>query len=349
MPRWGQHMLKPDTRAQLCFKLGDEIGAEGKNSTVFRARDLQLDAELAIKRIIKTSINDAADYYREASILYLGDHANVVPIHYACEDAEYIYLAMPYYARGSLNQLLEQRFLTVREIVRYGIQFLSGLHNIHSKKLIHFDIKPDNIMLSSRNEALMSDFGLAQRMRDDGKAEPPVSYWKNIPPEALVDSEHTVAFDIYQVGLTLYRMCCGNDAFYEQMKPFQAFHDFAAAIKKGTFPNRAAFPAHIPAALRTLVKKCLSVDAADRYGAIIEVSNALGNIDGHELDWHYEVYPDGGREWSKLGDGRELTLSVTASGESTATKRTDKTTSRIKDFCMQKIDEKTIRNFLKEH
>ncbi|WP_175701377.1 serine/threonine-protein kinase [Burkholderia ambifaria] len=341
-------MFKADTQAQLRFKLGDEIGSEGKNSAVFRAHDLQLDAELAIKRITKSSIKDAADYYREASILYLGDHANVVPIHYACEDVDHIYLAMPYYSKGSLNRLLDERFLTIREVIRYGIQFLSGLHNIHSKKLIHFDIKPDNIMLSSRNEALLSDFGLAQRMNANGTAEPPLSYWKNIPPEVLVGSEHTVGYDIYQVGLTLYRMCCGNDTFYEQLKQFKSFADFGAAVQKGIFPDRSTFPAHVPSALRTLVKKCLSVDVDARYGAIIEVSNALGGIEGNELDWQYEVYPDGSREWTKAADGRKFTLTVTGGGESTATKHTDKTVSKLKDFCLAKIDEKTIRKFLKD-
>lgn len=342
---WGLLMLKPDTQAQLCFKLG----VEGKNSNVYRAHDLQLDADIAIKRIRKASLKDVADYYREASILYLSDHANVVPVHYACEDTEFIYLAMPYFARGSLNGLLERRFLTVREIVRYGIQFLSGLHNIHSKRLIHFDIKPDNIMLSNRNEALVSDFGLAQRVQVDGKAETPVSYWKNVPPEALEEPQHTVAFDIYQVGLTLYRMCGGNISFNRQLGQIQTPDEFATAVRKGAFPDRNRFPAHIPAALRTIVKKCLAVDVADRYAAVIDISNALGKIEGHELDWQYAVFPDGRQEWNKAEEGRELTLTVTANGESTAIKHTGKTTSRIKNFCVKEIDEKTIRSFLKEH
>ncbi len=237
--------------------MGDEIGSEGKNSKVFRAQDLQLDAELAIKKIQKASFPQASEYYKEASILYLSDHANVVPIHYACEDDDHIYLAMPFFQNGSLNSLMKQRFLTVREIVRYGIQFLSGLHNIHSKGLMHFDIKPDNIMLSARNEALVSDFGLAQRMQQNGVAETPVSYWKNIPPEALTQDQHTVTFDIYQSGLTFYRMCAGNDTFYAQLKQYKDDDSFIAALKEGKFPDRKAFPAHIPSALRNLVKKCL--------------------------------------------------------------------------------------------
>ncbi len=88
-------------------------------------------------------------------------HPNVVQIHYACYDADRIYLAMPYYRKGSVTSLITDKYMTVREIVTVGCQVLSGLHNIHSKGLIHFDVKPDNILLSDRGEALLSDFGLA--------------------------------------------------------------------------------------------------------------------------------------------------------------------------------------------
>lgn len=341
-------MLNPHTEANLRFQLGEEIGTEGKNSTVFHAHDLQLDADLAIKRVRKDSMDDIASYYREASILYLSDHANVVPIHYACEDDEFIYLAMPYFSLGSLNKVLEQRFLTVREIVRYSIQFLSGLHNIHSKGLIHFDIKPDNIMLSNRNEALVSDFGLAQKMHADGKALQLWTYWKNIPPEALLENEHTPAFDVYQVGLTLYRMCCGNATFYEQFGKYKTNDEFAIAVHTAAFPDRNKFPAHIPNALRTVVKKCLALSVNERYPAVIEVANALASLDGNELDWSYTVDADGTRTWTRSDDERTFTLTVTADGNSTATRTTERSTSKMKNWCVNPIDEKTIRRFLKE-
>jgi len=342
-------MLNPETETTLRFKLGNEIGSEGKNSTVFIARDLQLDADLAIKRVKKDSFTDVAEYFREASVLYLSDHANVAPIHYACEDKEHVYLAMPYFAAGSLNKLLETRFLTVREIIRYAIQFLSGLHNIHSKQLIHFDIKPDNIMLSKRNEALVSDFGLAQRMRADGLAEQALNYWKNIPPEALLKSEHTVQFDIYQVGLTLYRMCCGNATFYEQYESYKSEDDFAVAVYKGNFPERSLFPLHIPSALSRAVKKCLEPKLPDRYQSVIEVSNALAAIEGNELDWFYTVEADGSRVWTKEDDERTYRFKVGIDKVSEATRQTAKTMQRMNAFCIKDIDDRTIRRFLKEH
>jgi len=123
---------------------------------------------------------------------------------------------MPYYAKGSIKILLSNRFLTVRQIIRYAIQFLTGLHNIHSKKLIHFDVKPDNILISDNDEAMLSDFGLAQPVNLLGIAGQDRLYNKQRPPEAFKYDHFDLRYDIYQVGITLYRMCNGNDIFNNQ-------------------------------------------------------------------------------------------------------------------------------------
>jgi serine/threonine protein kinase len=132
-------MFKPHNVADVAFDLQREIGAEGRNSQVYVAHDPQLDAKLVIKKIAKAQL-DTAGYFSESACIYASAHSNVVPIHYACQDSDFIYLAMPHYAKGSLKALMSQRFLTVREIVVLATQFLSGLHNIHSKRLVHFDI-----------------------------------------------------------------------------------------------------------------------------------------------------------------------------------------------------------------
>jgi serine/threonine protein kinase len=103
-----------------------------------------------MKQIAKADLDSPGNFFDEASALYASAHPNVVQIHYACEDTDSIYLAMPYYRRGSVSGLVTGRHMTVREIVTIGCQVISGLHNIHSKGLIHFDVKPDNILLSDR-------------------------------------------------------------------------------------------------------------------------------------------------------------------------------------------------------
>jgi serine/threonine protein kinase len=154
-------VFKPYNKAEVTFDLVREIGTDGQNSRTFVATDHQLNAEIVIKQIAKASLASPVNFFDESKALYASAHPNVVQIHYGCEDADSIYLAMPYYRRGSVKNLITNRHMTVREIVTAGCQILSGLHNIHSKGLIHFDVKPDNVLLSDRGEALLSDFGLA--------------------------------------------------------------------------------------------------------------------------------------------------------------------------------------------
>jgi serine/threonine protein kinase len=156
-------MLNTTRTAELSFHIVDEIGQEGKNSRVFTATDIQLNANIVVKKMIKTDFSSVDDFFLEASFLYLSSHPNVVPIHYACQDTEHIYLAMPYFDKGSLKRKMQGGELSVRDIIVFSTQILSGLNNIHSKKLIHFDVKPDNILFSERGEALLSDFGLTKQ------------------------------------------------------------------------------------------------------------------------------------------------------------------------------------------
>ncbi len=88
-------MLKPVHQAQLHFELLEEIGLEGKNSNVFRARDEQLGADLAIKRLPKAKMHSVDEYFVESQVLYAAAHPNVVQVQYACFDDEFVYIALP--------------------------------------------------------------------------------------------------------------------------------------------------------------------------------------------------------------------------------------------------------------
>jgi eukaryotic-like serine/threonine-protein kinase len=347
-------MLKPHNRAELEFDLLKEIGSEGRNSRVHLAYDRQLNAHLVIKSVEKSAATDPAQYFLEASILYESSHPYVVPIHYGCYDADFIHIAMPYFERGSVNALLNTRFLTIREVVRLSIQFLAGLHNIHSKGLVHFDIKPDNILLSDRNEAMLSDFGLAKRTDNNGIANQPTAYTRMITPERVrLEADLSFSHDIYQAGLTIYRMTAGNSAFDEQFDSFVSAgvldaKRFVEAIKQGEFPNRTAYPEHVPARLRKIIKKCLEPNPTDRYTSVLQIVNALAEIEDEGIDWQYEVWPDGARRWSRTEDGLERYLEIAADGSSVAMKaRRDGSYARVKAFCQSSIGATAIKNFLR--
>lgn len=347
-------MLKPYRSADVTFHLGQEIGAEGRNSNVYVAHDPQLDAQLVIKRVDKQRM-DSASYFAESACIYASAHSNVVPIHYACQDAEFIYLAMPHYVNGSLKQLMDQRFLTVREIVVLATQFLSGLHHIHSQRLVHFDIKPDNILLSERGEALVADFGLAKSRGINGLAEQDMHYGKMAPPEAFRQAEYDHRYDIYQVGLTLFRMCVGDAEFYSQYESHETNgefdrNSFRHAVLNGQFPDTAneVFPEHIPAALIRVITKCLQ-DVDERYVSVIDIVNDLASIDGELLDWQFSQ-DQSGKHWVKQANDMIISLELDPVRASVAKKgRESGQLRRINEYCRETLNRQSTKRFLKEN
>jgi serine/threonine protein kinase len=347
-------MLNTTRTAELSFHIQEEIGQEGKNSQVYTATDIQLKAQIVVKKMLKADFANIDEYFTESSLLHLSNHPNVVPIYYACQDEDHVFLAMPYFINGSLKKAMSEKELSVRDIIVISTQVLSGLHNIHSKQLIHFDVKPDNILFCNRGEALLSDFGLTKQTSFNGITGQDRIYGKMVPPEAFSTPHFNNQFDIYQFGLTLHRMCTGDDAFYQEYARFidnRALNRdrFRIAVVNGQFPNRNNYPEHIPQALINTIKKCLSVDLSNRYSSAIDVVNDLADIDGELLDWRMIVATNQ-RKWSKtLADGRCYELVVNTDGSSAATKKTstNNKAQRIKEYCSPQLNRADIKRFLR--
>jgi len=336
--------------AELNFETIKEIGQEGRNSTVFLAHDKQLDGEIVVKIVPKTKLPNANDFYREAKILYASSHPYVVRVNYGCADNDNIYMAMPFYKNGSLKQLIDTRFLTIREVLRYSIQFLSGLNNIHSKGLLHFDIKPDNILLSDSNEALLSDFGLSKAMDNFGFANPDGIYPKQVPPETFVSTQKTLHFDIYLAGLTIYRLLNGNEHYYNQLT-YVTQQDYINAIRTGTFPNRNSYLPHIPIKLQRIINKALSINITDRHQTVLELINDLSSID-ENLDWQFSN-TNSTRIWTKVLEDKTHELTLDFSDQRNQTIQTYKTMhqsgnrTRVNDHCHNNLNNSNVLSKLK--
>lgn len=271
--------------AKIQFTLNDEIGYEGKSSNVYIATDHQFEDELVIKRIAKEDVSDIDEYFKEAKILYATQHQFVAPIHYGCQDDEFIYIAMPLYRNGSLKRRLTDYSLSVREILRYSSHILNGLHHIHSKGLLHLDLKPDNILINDRDEAIITDFGQSVYLNDDGFGKTGYLYYKYFTPEELRDEHASVQSDIYQFGLTLYQAVNGIDHFNQQVPedPFE-LQDLTEA---GAFPDREDYKYHVPANLRRVINRCLNLEQVERYSSVLALQNELNSVDGN-IDWVFE-------------------------------------------------------------
>lgn len=336
-------MKKIYSPALVSFHKEKEIGQEGKNSNVYLAHDEYMNAQIVIKEIPNSKKNDEVmeNLFREAHILYESSHPNIVQIQYACKDEDNIYIAMPFYKNGSLKSLMKERFLTVKEIIRYGIQFISGVAHIHSKGLLHLDIKPDNILLSDTNEALLSDFGLADYTDENGWYFITKFYIAHIAPEIITNNYIvSVQFDIFQIGLTLYRMCVGDVEYNQQFETFKSTegfqaNDFLKALDEKKFPSINKFPLHIPNSLIKIISKCLESNTSKRYTNVREILNDLSKIENKGLNWNYKDEPEH-YEWScEDSKGNNYTVNqLKTSNKYTIKKggRNHNTTKNLKSF-----------------
>lgn len=302
------------TNTMLQFVIRYEIGIEGRNSNVYVAHDPQLNSDLVIKRIVKGKM-DYDEFFKESHILYNYPHPHITEINYASQDNEYVYISMPYYRKGSLNSLMNERFLTVREIIKYSIDFLMGLQFIHTKGLIHFDIKPTNILISDSDRAMLTDFGLAKFVDEDNMAESEMFYLPEEPPENFVTDDLTIHADIYQAGVTMYRLCNGNAYFHN--KYFEMINQGPDAkeqyITSGSFPDRSYYLPHIPIQLRRLINEMMKTDPDERPNNALEVINSLAKIDKN-LDWQYTLDTNMGTEVWTLDKGNSI-FSITLSND----------------------------------
>lgn len=310
------------TQTSLHFKILSDIGGEeGKNSTVHLAHDNQLDTEIVVKKIKKTDFKDGSNFFDEAKKLYSSKHPNIAPIQYSCQDENFIYITMPLFPKGSLNKLIDKRPLSISEIIKYSIDLLSGLHYIHSNKLVHCDIKPTNILLSNSNDAVLTDFGLAKNLNDDGFTTVDKFYHFHRAPETLQTNIITHQSDIFQAGLTVYRLCNGNNFFKNQLNKFKekdgSFNNdkFLKSIYEGKFPERSSYHIHIPQKIRNYIRKALEVNPANRYNSVLEFLNDLASI---EVDYNWQFIPENGNMWQCIKDDKEYVVNVVSISETEA-------------------------------
>ncbi len=331
-----------------------DITEQGRNSEVFRAHYYQLDAVIVVKKIKKSDLDGPEHFFKEAKILYASSHDNIVPIQYACQDENHIYITMPDFERGSLNKLIDERFLTPCEIIRYGIDFLSGLHHIHAKNLIHCDIKPNNILISASDDATLTDFGLAKHLNMQGFATADIFYFLTQAPENFQAENITHQTDIYQAGLTLYHMCNGNGDVKTQLKPFLVgglFREdlFKTAVLKGKFPDRTRYPSHIPQKLKNYIRKALQPNPAERYESVLDLLNDLAGL---EISHDWQFLPGKDRfEWNCNKDGKSYFAEIIQLDEkhvSVSVTKTLNKTQQVSAYCRKKVTQQDGFTLIKQ-
>ena len=282
---------------RLNMKILKKINSEGVNSSLYIVEDEQLGSTFILKQIDKRNLKEYEKYFEESKKVSKLNHENIIQIKYSSFDEDYVYITMPYFENGSLYNLLQRRNLTIREILKYSLDFLQGIYYIHENNMIHCDIKPNNILISDTNEAVLTDFGSSLYLNENGTAKLKNVYYKHIAPEQCVNSTVSKKIDIYQVGTTLYRMCNGNEEYDKQAKRYKDLNSLKIACANGRFPVRKKYLPHIPKSMINIVERCLKLRLEERYDSVLDIINDLAKIDDN-LDWIYEKLDDSSYVWN---------------------------------------------------
>lgn len=347
-----------DIRTEVDLENMQPFGnTEGKNSSVFLAHDKQLRQQFIVKKIKKEVIfkdfgNDNEDnLFLESSILYKVSHPNITEIQYASFDENSVYMVMPYYRNGSVQSLLENRNLTMREFVKISLDFLSGLLFVHSNNLVHFDIKPTNILINNNGKAALTDFGLAKYLDEITElASPNKLYCTHWPPEYFTSNEMGRQADIYQAGITMYRLVNGDEFWKQQVVIFNQ-----EDVKIGRFPDRKMYLPHVPSKIRKIINHCIEVDVDKRYETVLDVINDISKIDG-KLDWQYQRLSVDKEAWTNIEGKMKICISLNQIGDTfnmqtlktnLESNKSSKVTNMCKS-CLSKVEAyKAVEEFTK--
>jgi serine/threonine protein kinase len=237
------------------YELGRRLG-HGGMATVYCAHDQKLDREVAIKLLADNLAGDdevRGRFSREARLAAKLEHPNVVQVFDVGDDEDRPYIVMEYVDGGTVGDRLERRrrSLATNEAVQLLCQLCDGLGHAHSKKLIHRDIKPQNLLLRESDGCLkITDFGIARAAEETTRLTRPgkvIGTDRYMAPEQLADGKITPAVDVYACGVVANEM----------------------------------LPDARPPELREIVERCLRPDPGDRFSDARALGEALASVEGN--------------------------------------------------------------------
>ncbi|HEV8000984.1 MAG TPA: serine/threonine-protein kinase [Planctomycetaceae bacterium] len=262
------------------FKLERKLG-QGGMGTVFLATQKSLDRKVALKTLspeFAKKPDFVQRFLREARSMARLQHPNVVQVYAADSVSGVNFAAIEFIdGRSMQNWMNDLKQLSVGDAIHVVLVCADALKHAHDQNMIHRDIKPDNILVTSRGVVKVADFGLAKALDED------VSMTQSgtglgtplyMAPEQARNAKHVdKRSDIYALGSTLYYFVTGK-------LPFTGENTLELIIAKerGTYASARKLNPKIPERLDLIIGKMLLKDPKDRYGDCDEIIRDLGSL-----------------------------------------------------------------------
>ncbi len=257
------------------YKLAAKLGSGGM-STVYLARDTTLDRDVAVK-VMHREMSEQPDqlerFRQEARAVAKLSHPNVVAVIDAGEDGGYPYIVFEYVEGETLKQRIARvGSLDTQEALAYAIEIARGLTVAHARKMIHRDIKPQNVLIDAEGRAKLTDFGISRQLEQDGMTATGrvLGTTDYVAPEQAMGRGVDQRSDIYSLGVVLYEMLIGQ-------VPFHADSQVGVAMKhvNEELPDVQQRRPEVSAATALVVERATAKDPAQRYQDVGEMIDDL--------------------------------------------------------------------------
>jgi tetratricopeptide (TPR) repeat protein len=242
-----------------------EVAGAGGMGIVYRARDLELDIDVAVKLIDPGRVADEVTMERFRRELLLSrqvTHPNVVRIHDLSRDGDVMFMTMDYRPARSLSERLTEGSLPPAAAIGIARQIAGALAATHGEGVVHRDVKPGNVLVADDGHAWLCDFGIArscdhEALTREGDLMGTLQY---LAPEQVRGERIDGRADLYALGLVMWEMLTGAAPGSGRTRD-----ETLAQRAVGTLPVALDDAKQIPRGLRRVIGRCLAANPADRY------------------------------------------------------------------------------------
>ena len=281
-------MLIPGSYLINRYEIIMKIGSGGM-ADVYKAKDHVLNRLVAIK-VLKQEYSTDATFVKkfrvEAQSAAGLSHPNIVNVYDVGEDDGVYFIVMELVQGITLKNYIDMKGkLDIREALNISVQIASGLSAAHENRIIHRDIKPQNIIMSRDGKVKVTDFGIAKVADSTTVTTTAAGTVHYISPEQARGGYSDERSDIYSLGITMYEMVTGRVPFEGETKVAVALMHIQSEIT----PPRQLEPS-IPVSFEKIILKCTQKKPERRYASARELIADLRKVLTHP-DGEYVVIP----------------------------------------------------------